>query len=348
MNTSKRSVFLRAIRGKKGSILVVALWSLSLLASFAVYASLGVRQRLMLVKRFEERDELHYIAEAGVKKAVLVAREEGRREGTYNALNGAWSNNPGSFRGIHVGGGSCDVGYAYTHASSELSEFHYGLIDEERKININTIDVPALTRLCQVTLGLDEVDAQELAASLVDWRDEDSFLSIPLGSAEDSYYRGLRYAYEAKDTGYEVLGEVLLVKGMTDERYEGIRHFITIYGDGKINVNTASREVFLALGIHPDLVRKLVAFRDGEDGVAATADDNIFEIPGAIVSRLSQSIHLSEAEVAELTNVENRYLKTRSDYFSVHSIARYEKRKDTTEVHAVIDKEGKILSWRET
>jgi len=48
-------------------------------------------------------------------------------------------------------------------------------------------------------LKIDDIEAQSLAASIVDFIDEDSNLSVPLGSTEDSYYHNLKEPYECKD-----------------------------------------------------------------------------------------------------------------------------------------------------
>ncbi|MCM8782372.1 MAG: general secretion pathway protein GspK, partial [Candidatus Omnitrophica bacterium] len=283
---------------KRGSILIIALWSLCLLATFAVSLGIGVRQKLALVNRMDERDRLRFIGEGGIKKAIAYLKEE--PEKNYAALKDNWSNNPSIFKEINIGGGNFSLLYNYIAEPSGVLELRYGLIDEESKININKASQPVLERLFRL-VDFNETQAQELAAAIVDWRDTDSELSIPLGSAEDSYYRNLKYPYEAKDADFEVLDEILLVKGMDENIFEKIKNYITIYGSGKINVNTASKTVLLALGLSRDLADKIVSFRLGEDGIISTNDDNIFEAPSNIVPKLSQFFHLSDSEIASLS-----------------------------------------------
>jgi len=69
--------------------------------------------------------------------------------------------------------------------------------------------------LLETCLSLDDKEAQEISAAIVDWRDGDSALSIPVGSAEDSDYHDLKEPYNCKDAPFQVLEEVLLVKGST-------------------------------------------------------------------------------------------------------------------------------------
>jgi general secretion pathway protein K len=204
-----------------------------------------------------------------------------------------------------------------------------------------------MERLFKVVLEFGEIEAQELAACIVDWRDSDSELSIPLGSAEDYDYRNLSYPYEAKDAEFEVLEELLLVKGMSEDILGKIRDYISIYGEGRVNVNTAPGEIFLALGLDEDLTDKLVTFRQGEDGVLGTDDDNIFQTTSEIVPRLSQEYSLSISEVAQLSAVVSESLTTSSSNFLARSVAKLNNRENTTEIISVFDRNGKILYWQE-
>jgi len=285
----------------RGSILVIAIWSLCLLTTFAVYLGFGVRQKIIMVERLDTRDRLHFIAEAGVKKAILELKKEDKTA-DYDALKESWSNNIGTFKEIQVGVGRFTVSYGYLNRQSGLREIRYGIIDEERKININKAKRSVIGRLFK-TVGLDEMEAQNLSASIVDWKDNDSELSIPLGSAEDRYYRNLKDSYEAKDADFEILDELLLVRGMTREIFDRIKDFITVYGQGKININTAPGEVLLSLGVYKSVVDKILSFRYGEDSIEATSDDNVFDPPSNIVAELSQFCSLSDSEVANLSNL---------------------------------------------
>ena len=49
--------------------------------------------------------------------------------------------------------------------------------------------------------------------------------------------------------------------------YDKIKEFITIYSSGSVNINTASNEVLISLGIDERVVEKIVEFRVGDDGV---------------------------------------------------------------------------------
>ena len=328
----------------KSSILILTLWSLCLLSVFAVYLGYGVRQKIILVQRLEERNKSRLIAEAGIKKAIAELKNQ--EETSYDSLNDNRGNNAGLFKKVGVGDGTFSVCYNYLNDEGFL-ETRYGFIDEERKININTADQPVLERFFRICLDLDELTAQELAASIIDWRDSDSELSIPLGSAEDRDYRNSRYPYEAKDDKFEILEEVLLVNGVTEEIFNNIKDCITIYGDGKININTASRNIFLSLGIESNVTDNILAYRGGEDGIAGTTDDNFFETTSNIVPKLSQFCHLNDSEISRFSNLVENSLVTKSNNFAIRSVANLNQREHKKEIVCVVNRAGRILRWQE-
>ena len=327
--------------------MIITIWSLCLLATFAVGLGYGVRQKIILVKRLEERDKLHFIAEAGVKQGITELMKDDEEDEAYDYLGDDWSGSVSLFRDVVIDGGKYSVGYNCVNELTGLSEFRYGLIDEERKININKIDMHTIERLLKI-IGLNEMEAQELSASIVDWRDEDNQMSIPIGSGEDFYYRGLRYSYEAKDADFEVLEELLLVRGMTRNIFGKIKNYITIYGDGKVNINTAPKEVLLALGLDSDLVDKIISFRYGHDGETYTEDDNAFTATHEIMPKLSQFTPLTDGEISQLSVVIDKYITTESHYFMIESIGTLLDRKAAAHITAVVSRNGKILYWEES
>ena len=345
INSRRRLVSLSRI-DSRGSILIIALWALTLLAVFAVILGYNVRQKMFLVKRLEARDELRYIAEAGVRKAIAELKKESEK--SYHAMNDTWSSNPQAFKDVGAGDGVFNMCAGYMRDPATGARItRYGLIDEERKININQANRETLGHLFVAVLNIDEMEAQALAASIIDWRDSDEELSVPVGSAESSYYRGLPNPYEAKNADFEVMNELLLVNGMNEDIYEKVRGYITVYGQGKVNANTASREVLLALGLNEHIVKNIIAFRRGKDGIEGTADDGIFASPSSITPALSQFANLSASDVAKLTAVSEQYLLTASSCFTVNSVATMKNKKDSATTKAVVDKMGKVLYWQE-
>lgn len=88
----------------------------------------------------------------------------------------------------------------------------FGLVDESAKIDLNTVNYGDLLRLPGMT--------EQLAASIIDWRDEDDDITEGVG-AESQTYLGRSPAHEAKNAPFENVEELLLVEGMTPELLYG-------------------------------------------------------------------------------------------------------------------------------
>jgi general secretion pathway protein K len=319
----------RLAAGRAGGILILSLWTISLLSTFAVVLSYGVRQKATLVKRLDDRSKLNLIADAAAKKKMVdiitTLSEEYGRPPTSEMEGG------GGFSFLNIGDGVA----------------FYSLIDEESKININSAKMPIIRKLLILLLDCEEMKAQSLAASIVDWRDNDSMYSVPIGSAEDREYRSTSYPYWCKDGPYQVPDELLLVSGITAEMYERLKPYITIYGSGKVNINTASREVLEALGMEESVIEIIMLYRRGEDGVVGTADDGIFWVHSRITSDLTSIYNLSESQLVNLTQVMQE-LVTKSEYFTVAVVAKLSEKGISSKVDCVVDKQGKILRWSES
>jgi type II secretory pathway component PulK len=121
-------------------------------------------------------------------------------------------------------------------------------------------------------IDISDQEANDLIDNICDWIDLDKEPQ-PSGGAEDEYYKSLAEPYDCKNGPMDSPEEILLVKGMKPEwyygteAYEGIGKFITAgtsaMGKGKININTASKEVMMSLapGITEDIAKKIIECR---------------------------------------------------------------------------------------
>ncbi|HEX8339924.1 MAG TPA: hypothetical protein VF624_03350 [Tepidisphaeraceae bacterium] len=87
----------------------------------------------------------------------------------------------------------------------------FGLVDESTKVSLNGTPLERLKKLPRIT--------DEVAASIVDWRDEDDTATESGG--ESSYYLSRPEPHNAKNAAFESVDELRLLKGMTDELYAG-------------------------------------------------------------------------------------------------------------------------------
>ena len=91
------------------------------------------------------------------------------------------------------------------------------------------------------------IDRWDLIANLKDWMDTDTNRSGARGGYEDDLYNRLDSPYLSKNAAFDTKEEIRLVDGWQDAVYDRFGDKITIYGAGKINVNSASDEVLKGL-----------------------------------------------------------------------------------------------------
>jgi general secretion pathway protein K len=91
------------------------------------------------------------------------------------------------------------------------------------------------------------LDRWDIIANLKDWVDPDTMGSGRSGGQEDSLYNNRDNPYLAKNAPLDTFDEVRMVEGWQDDVMERFAAQLTIHGMGKININTASDEVMIAL-----------------------------------------------------------------------------------------------------
>ena len=194
------------------------------------------------------------------------------------------------------------------------------MVDEERKINVNTADRITLFKLIQHVTSRPEDAIKELVEGIVNWREIHSTEMV--GFASDDYYATLPQPYPVKHAPFELLDELRLIKGMDQELYEALRPFVTVYGDGLINVNTAPREVLVGLGLSVELADRFLGARRGLDGKDATDDDHMFQQAFDVTKEVQQIITLEKEEIIaiDFLNAAGK-IKTSSMYYLIRSTA---------------------------
>lgn len=113
-------------------------------------------------------------------------------------------------------------------------------------ININRADADLISAMFVVS-GVREPQARRLASAVLDWRDKDN-LKEP-GGAEASDYRSANLGVGPRNGYFETRGELVGVRGMSDELYRCIVSLITVYSmSGDIDLTVAPERVKLVLG----------------------------------------------------------------------------------------------------
>ncbi len=114
--------------------------------------------------------------------------------------------------------------------------------------------------------GVPEEDQSELVDSFYDWLDDDS-VTVSSEGAESDYYEQLDQPYTCKNGPLDTVDELRYIRGFNRNdgvllkggiwnpedpenrqiTVSGIEHLFSCYGEGKINVNAAPREVLLTV-----------------------------------------------------------------------------------------------------
>jgi general secretion pathway protein K len=153
------------------------------------------------------------------------------------------------------------------------------LTDESGKLQVNQLKFPDGTlnrpRIDQLLKLIDTLNRMEpertrlgygLVPALIDWIDDDDDVTVlPFISRENRGAETADYDERRGCANRPLLDitELRYIKGFTPEGIERLLPFLTIYGDGQVNLNSAPLEVIMALSEHMDIsvARLLVAHR---------------------------------------------------------------------------------------
>jgi general secretion pathway protein K len=217
------------------TILVVALLTITV---FDLFYDSWIQTAL--AAGYRDDTQAFYAARSGQEAAKLILIEDARSKIARDSLTEEWAQAT-----IPL---PIDDEYAWIE-----------IRDESGKINLNSLTtakgypndkwIAIFSRLLR-RLELDE----EIADTLVDWMDINS-VPRPKG-AEDGYYSSLKTPYRAKNGKLDSVEELLLVKGFTPQVMDRLREHVSVWGSGKININTASGMVLWALD--DDITREMV------------------------------------------------------------------------------------------
>ena len=258
----------------RGFVLIAVLLIISVLVTIILEFNYESRMKLHLSDNFHNASKALNYAEAGISIAIASLKQN------ENILFDE--------RFIPLFSGAVQIPVETGYCTILIN-------DESGKININTLktseDKIVRHRVDQILKLIDLLNYQSreqsisysLVPAIIDWVDYDDevtflpFIKRDNEGAESSYYEDLIDPYKCKNAPFETLNELLLVKGMTPtifygltgdktqniEPVDGIGQYLTIYGDGKININEASPTVILSLSdkMSPSLVKSIVEQR---------------------------------------------------------------------------------------
>jgi general secretion pathway protein K len=321
--------------GQRGVTLVVVLWIIMVLSLLIGGFAFTMHVETQIASFGRKQLKARALARSGIEVVRVELAQQTGGEGGYVAFNQSWATNETLL---------------VSHALGE-GTFTVKLMDEQGKLPLNKLTPDQWHRLFDL-LGVDALDADVIVDSIEDWKDDNDLHR--LNGAEDDYYMKLSPPYRAKNGAFDRVDELMLVRGMTRELFDGIpaagndpgkpglRELLTAINAGQVNVNTASA---FALRVLLDLdeaqTDAIISRRNGADGEPGTEDDQPFKSVEEFLASLTRLSDAARQEAQQLITVN-------SNFFTARSTGDVGGAKRT--ILATLWRQGnqaQIVSWRE-
>ena len=227
-------------------------------------------------------------------------------------------------------------GYFIATVEDEAGKIPLNNLINGNKYNPDIKDI-LIRLLSQPEFGLDEGKINEIIDSIKDWIDADE--EVTGAGAESSYYASLDPPYEAKNAPLDCIEELLMVKGITNEIFNGTKEkpglaqYVTTDSDGAININTAPKMVLRALSaeISTELADKMDEYRRKE-GNDLSSPQWYKQVPGM-----------------ENVTIKPELITVKSNYFKIISVGSMKNMVQSLSgvVKRSEQKSFQIIKWRQ-
>lgn len=317
----------RRASNREGAALVVAMWMILILGILIGGLAYEMRIEASLTSYSRKRLKAQYAARGGVEYAKFLLTQ------SFSGNAEEQSDEDKEARRILAKNLSRGIGVSSHTVAFGESTANIDILPEAGRRNVNKLEDADWEEILDQT-GVPEEMWADLIDCFMDWVDADELHRLNGAEKDDSFYQ--QAGYEPKNAALDTVDELLLIKGFTPEivygghpdgdltasPYAGIAHLLTTWGDGKVNINTASREVLLTLTTSSGqlmdewVVDDILTARLGEDGEANTEDDGFKSIGEAISeagldASLSDKISVSDRQYVRVISIgENNGVKS--------------------------------------
>jgi general secretion pathway protein K len=388
----------RRRRGERGVALLMVLSALALLTVMLTEFQDSTSAELGSSLSARDQVKAEYAARSAVNLTRLLIAAEPTIRGPLSLLTQGAQIPVWEYTDVILGAfNDAEGGAAFEGISGMNLAEGRNLGMEDSKINLNTAaraDSFSQKRMAEQLLAMlagiqhDEFfdDAQDekgtrldrvtVCSALIDWVDPDGDRdgcdprseTATTAAPEDSYYQLLDRPYQRKNAGFDSLEELHLVQGVSDDFFsrfffpdvdEPKSRVVTVWGSGKVNVNSANARTLLAvvcqqakpetpLCIDPILQQKYLM--TSEMFAGAMAGIPIFAKPADFVKAVQgkgmfgevlQSVGIPPVELLAPKLMEES-VTTESQVFSIFATGYVTsgKRQTRSRIHAVIDMRG--------
>lgn len=269
---------MKNLLNQKGFALIIVLLILVLIVTMVVEFSYNLYTGTQNLYNWIDSQKLFLLATSGINITIKYIKD--------------WINTQNYTPGA--------VNIPVENTSSDVKGFmSINVIDESSKFNINKIinrrgeiDLKAFEDFKRLLKALSL--KEDIAYRILDWIDTDKIETV-VGSESNS-----------KDYPLDSIDEILLIDGISKDDYNKLKQYLTIYGDGRININGADVPVLKSLSdeITEDIAKRVIDYRK-----SMPFEDirDIFKVNG--FQTIGQSI------IGDI--------RVKGEYFSLHSEASF-------------------------
>lgn len=268
-------------RGKEGAALVVALWVLIILSLIVGSFAFEVNLESVLVSHKRKKWKAEMLAHSGLEygKAILDQQAQAKQleiEDLDEDKDGFMQAALFAKRGLST---------SSTIEFDDGGKFTVNIESAEAGRNINMLTRQQWLEILEMA-NVPSTEWDAMIDCLEDWIDPNDSHGLNGAESDDPFYEDA--GYPVKNGPLDSVEELLLVKNWgpdilygkpadddSDEIF-GIYDILTVWGDGKVNLNTASEDLLLSFAEYEDWeLESVFEARMGEDMEEGTLDDGI-------------------------------------------------------------------------
>ena len=268
-------------RYKKGVALLVSLWIMLIVSLIVGAFTFEVTLEGLISSKKRDRFRAELLARSGIEYArALIAQSPNASELEIDGLPADQAELMGLALFIKKG----------LPTTQQLSVTNMGTLSveitsAENGRNVNLLTVEQWHELFQMA-NVPPDEWSGLTDCLADWIDEGDAHRINGAESDDPFYADK--AYPVKNRRLDTVEELLLIKNWypeilygqpalhEEDSIFGIAELLTVWGDGKIPINSASTNTLLSFAEYEDWeLESVMQTRKGLDGEEGTLDDGI-------------------------------------------------------------------------
>jgi general secretion pathway protein K len=311
----------------------VVLWTVGLLSLLVASLTFDAHIEARITSYYRKRTKAAYLAQSGLEIARMLLAKRGEITGPdqVGEEDDRWFDHA---KRLKENGSIDGLVESLGEGTVTLS-----ILPEPARRNINNLDLQGNANQQEVEENLERIftvggiteDTElwpGLVDSFMDWIDADD-LARKDGAETEDYYATLKPPYKAGNRALETVEELLLVKGYTrailsggtlEPAFEGaeprqvggIAELLTTYGDGKVNINSASRPVLMTLPGVDDLVAgAIIEEREGwlsterrQQQTPFRNEDDLFRrIPDLNAAQVRKYITTADSQTCRITSI---------------------------------------------